>query len=62
MLNKQEYEKLLDDLKLLSKACNVTAKENDQIKRDYALGLVSDLMTRLFNDLLEMKENNNAES
>lgn len=57
MLDKQQYERLLDDIKLISKACKVMGRENDQLKREFALGLVEDLTNRLHNDILEMKKN-----
>jgi len=31
-------------------------QENDQVKRQFALGLVEDLFNRLYNDICEMKE------
>lgn len=51
MISKNELEPLLDDVKLISKACKVMGDENDQLKRKYALGLVEDLVNRLFHDL-----------
>lgn len=51
MLNKEQYERLLDDLKLIAKASKVVCDENDQIKRQYAFSLLSDLVDRLYTDI-----------
>ena len=51
MISKNELEPLLDDIKLISKAVKVMGQENDQIKRVFAMGLVQDLVDRLFNDM-----------
>ena len=59
MINKKELEQLLDDVKLISKAVKVMGNENDQIKRQYALGLVEDLMNRLYSDLQNLTEKTN---
>jgi hypothetical protein len=60
MLNVKELEKLGDDIKLIAKSVKVMGQENDQIKRQYAMGLVEDLVNRLYNDLCELKENQNV--
>lgn len=54
-LKQLEFEKLLDDIKLIAKASKVVCDENDQIKRQYAFGLVSDLVDRLYNDIRLIK-------
>jgi len=51
MIKKVDYEKILDDLKLIAKASKVVCDENDQIKRSYAFGLLSDLVDRLYTDI-----------
>lgn len=57
MINKKELEPLLDDIKLIAKAVKVMGDENDQIKRKYAMGLVEDLVNRLYQDMEKLKEN-----
>jgi len=56
MLNLKEIEQLGDDIKVIAKAVKVMGQENDQIKRQFAMGLVEDLVNRLYNDICEMKE------
>jgi len=56
MLTPKEIERLGDDLKLVAKAVKVMGQENDQVKRQFALGLVEDLFNRLHEDIQEMKE------
>lgn len=56
MISKKEREKLLDDIKLVAKSVKVMGQENDQIKRAFAMGLVSDLVDRLYNDINELNE------
>lgn len=56
MLNFKEIEKFGDDVKLIAKAVKVMGQENDQVKRQFALSLVEDLVNRLYNDLCELKE------
>jgi hypothetical protein len=56
MLSIKEIEKLGDDIKLIAKAVKVMGQENDQVKRQFALGLVQDLVDRLYNDICEFKE------
>ena len=57
-LNRYDMTKVLDDLKLISKAIRVVADENDQTKRLYARGLAQDLLDRLWNDVKEMQDIN----
>jgi hypothetical protein len=54
-MTKNEYNDLLDDIKLIAKAVKVMGDENDQIKRKYAMGLVEDLVNRLFSDVCKLK-------
>ena len=56
MLNIKEIENLLDDIKLIAKSVKVMGQENDQLKRQFALGLVEDLVSRLYNDIEERRE------
>ena len=56
MLSIKEIEKLGDDIKLIAKAVKVMGQENDQVNRQFALGLVQDLVDRLYNDICEFKE------
>ncbi|MEK6880628.1 MAG: hypothetical protein AABY22_13510 [Nanoarchaeota archaeon] len=58
MLNPKEIEPLLDDVKLIARACKIACDENDQLKRKYAFGLVNDLVDRLFKDMSLLKESN----
>ena len=46
--------KILDDLKLLAKAIQVVADENNDQKRQFAKGLAINIATRLENDVEEM--------
>ena len=56
MLNKKQYEQILDDIKIIAKASKVVTDENDQNKRQYAFGLLSNLVDRLYSDIKEMLE------
>jgi hypothetical protein len=62
MLTPKEMERLGDDLKLVAKAVKVMGQENDQVKRQFALGLVEDLFNRLHEDITDMKERKNVHS
>jgi len=53
-LQKEEFEQLLDDIKIISRAVKVVANENNDTKRQFAKLLVSDLVDRLYNDLRKM--------
>ena len=55
-LDKYDYEKLLDDLKLISQSHKIVRDENNKKKRDFASMLTENLMTRLFRDIKEMHE------
>ena len=54
-LQKYDYEKLLDDIKLISKAIRIVRDENDPDNRSFACGLVKDMLTRFRRDMKEMK-------
>lgn len=56
MISQKELERLLDDIKLVAKSVKVMGQENDQVKRQCALGLVTDLVDRLYNDINELRE------
>lgn len=56
MLSIKEIEMLGDDIKLIAKSVKVMGQENDQLKRAFAMGLVEDLVNRLYNDICEYKE------
>lgn len=51
-----DYTKLLDDIKLISRAIALLNKEYDPIKRKMSYQLCEDLMTRLYRDIGEMHE------
>lgn len=55
-LDKYDYEKLLDDLKLISRSMKIVIKEKDTSKREFAGTLAENLMTRLFRDIKEMHD------
>lgn len=54
MLDKKQYAQLLDDIKIIAKCSKVVTDENDQIKRQYAFGLLSNLVDRLYEDIKMM--------
>jgi len=53
-LNTYNYEKLLDDIKLISRSCKIIVGESNGKKREFAGTLTEDLITRLFRDIEEM--------
>jgi len=55
-LDKYDYEKLLDDCKLIARSHKIVAEENNRKKRLYASLLTENLMTRLFRDIKEMHD------
>ncbi len=55
-LDKYDFEKLIDDLKLISKSGKIVRDENNKEKRYYNHQLLDDLITRLFRDIKEMHE------
>ena len=60
MLSLKELEHLHNDMKLIAKAVKVMGQENDQIKRQFALGLVEDLFNNLYRDIDELKDKRNV--
>ena len=62
MLTKYDSTKLLDDIKLISKAVKIARDENNQDNRKYACGLIEDLLNRLYNDIVEMTKKINKTS
>ena len=56
MLNKQETEKLLHDLKRAAKVLKFVQDEKDHDKRQTLIGLMIDELDRLALDVEEMKE------
>jgi hypothetical protein len=55
-LEKYDFEKLLDDIKLISKTIKIITDENNPENRKYACGLADDLVSRLYRDLKEMRD------
>lgn len=55
-LDNYNFEKLLDDIKLISRSVKIIINENDQAKRDFAGLLTDNLITRLYRDIKEMHE------
>jgi hypothetical protein len=54
MLEKYDFEKLLDDIKLISKSIKIITDENNPENRKYACSLAEDLVSRLYRDIKEM--------
>jgi hypothetical protein len=54
-LNEYDFNKLLDDIKLVSRAIKIARDENNPTNRDYACLLVNDLIVRFNRDMKEMK-------
>lgn len=55
-LDKYDYTKLLDSLKLISRCLKIVIQESNKSKRNFAGLLADDLITRLFRDIKEMHE------
>ena len=55
-LNKTDYERLLDDIKLISRSVKIIRDEDDFEKRKFAFCLSEDLINRLYEDIKNMKE------
>lgn len=53
-LEKYDFEKLLDDIKLISRSVGIILNENDPENRKRAGLLTEDLVSRLYRDLKEM--------
>ena len=56
MVSKDEFDKLLDDLKIFARLHKIVRDEDNYEKRKYASLIVEDMFTRFINDLTEMKE------
>jgi len=55
-INKYQYEKLLDGIKLISRAIHVVAKETNDSNRHEAELLACDIVDRHFRDIKELKD------
>ena len=53
-IEKYDYEKLVDNLKLLSKSIKIVRDENNPENRKYACGLANDLIDHMFRDIKEI--------
>jgi hypothetical protein len=58
MLNSYEASKLKNDLKILARAIQVVADENNDGKRQFAKLLAEDIGDRIMNDIDEITEGN----
>jgi hypothetical protein len=56
MLNSNELNKLLDDLKIFARLHKIVRDEDNTEKRKYASLIVEDMFTRFVADLEELKE------
>jgi len=61
MINKDQMEKLLHDLKRASKAIELIRDEENENKRHLLAGLITDELDRLHEDLEELTENGGKE-
>ena len=59
MLSKYDYEKLLHDLKRISKGIRLIKDEKNKEKRVLLGGLLADEVDRLHSDLEEIRKHNN---
>lgn len=57
-LNKYDREKLLHDIKRLSKAIKIVSDEWDKDKRNVMASLLQDEVDRLYQDVEEMSDKN----
>ena len=55
-LKKYDYQKLVDNLKLISKSIKIIRDENNPDNRRFACGLTEDLVDHLFRDIKEIAE------
>ena len=55
-LTKYDYEKLLDDIKLISRTACLLFLEKNNDNKTRAFQLFEDLITRLYRDIKEMHE------
>lgn len=53
-MTQRDYEKVLDDLKLVSKSIKIVRDENNPDNRRFACGLTEDLVNRIYRDITEM--------
>jgi hypothetical protein len=60
MISKNEFDLLIDDLKIFARLHKVVRDEDNSEKRKYASLIVEDMYTRFINDLTEMRENKNV--
>jgi hypothetical protein len=58
MLSPNEFNKLIDDLKIFARLHKIVRDESNDEKRKYASLIVEDMYTRFINDLTEMKQKN----
>lgn len=56
MLSKYEFDKLVNDLKRISKALGLAKEEKNKDKRDRELSLLQDELDNLYEDLKEIKK------
>ena len=56
-LSSYDYEKLIDNLKLISKSIKIIRDENNPENRRFACGLTEDLVDHLFRDIKEIAGN-----
>lgn len=56
-MTQRDYEKVLDDLKLVSKSIKIVRDENNPENRKFACGLTEDLVNRIYRDVTEMYAN-----
>lgn len=54
MLNNYDYTKLIDGLKLVSRAIHIVARETNDTNRHEAELLACDIVDRIFRDIKEM--------
>lgn len=52
-MEKQNFNEILDDIKLISKAVKIVRDENNPENRKFACSLVNDLVSRLYRDVKE---------
>jgi len=53
-LSNYDYQKLLDNLKLISKSIKIIRDENNPDNRKFACGLTEDLVDHLYRDIREI--------
>ena len=56
MFKSYDSQKLADDIKIIAKAIHIARDENNPDNKNYAVGLVENLLNRLANDISEMTE------